>query len=209
MPNETTGLYEAFPRSGHIWLIDALTGRVQTVLTEGENLSWATFSPDGQELLYVDGPPLEPQGVLSAVPPRPWRLMLFQRHAETHTELLRGDRGFLWATEVLPRWEEDRVLSQRWGESLALSLRSRDSRGAPTQAHARSQENLLCALRAGTPVGTGWTRGLRPRRRTNSPRRFGDGADRGRAYRPGEHSMWVRATYSCEGSSRSCLRPSL
>jgi hypothetical protein len=69
MPDETTGLYEAFPHSGHIWLIDALTGRVQTVLTEGENLSWATFSPDGQELLYVDGPPLEPQGVLSAVPP--------------------------------------------------------------------------------------------------------------------------------------------
>jgi sugar lactone lactonase YvrE len=61
MPDQTDGFYEAFPRSGRIWLIDSLTGRVQTMLTEGENLSWATFSPDGQELLYVDGRPLSPK----------------------------------------------------------------------------------------------------------------------------------------------------
>jgi hypothetical protein len=142
MPDETTGLYEAFPRSGHIWLIDALTGRVQTVLTEGENLSWATFSPDGQELLYVDGPPLEPQGVLSAVPSRPWRLMLFQRRTETHTELLRGDRGFLWA----PRFSPDgrKIAYYRSdGENLWLSLFDRETREEHQLKLMRDRERIF------------------------------------------------------------------
>jgi dipeptidyl aminopeptidase/acylaminoacyl peptidase len=142
MPNETTGLYEAFPRSGHIWLIDALTGRVQTVLTEGENLSWATFSPDGQELLYVDGPPLEPQGVLSAVPPRPWRLMLFQRRTETYTELLRGDRGFLWAPTFSPDGRKIAYYRSD-GESLGLFLFDRETREEHQLKLMRDRERIF------------------------------------------------------------------
>jgi Tol biopolymer transport system component len=115
---------------------------VQTVLTEGENLSWATFSPDGQELLYVDGPPLEPQGVLSAVPPRPWRLMLFQRRTETYTELLRGDRGFLWA----PRFSPDgrKIAYYRGdGENLWLSLFDRETREEHQLKLMRDRERIF------------------------------------------------------------------
>ena len=127
MPDHTNGLYEAFPRSGNIWLIDALTGRVQTVLTEGENLSWATFSPDGQELLYVDGLPLEPHGVLSAAPSQPWRLMLFQRRTETYTELLRGDRGSLWGPTFSPDGRKIAYYRSDGG-NLWLSLFDRETR---------------------------------------------------------------------------------
>ncbi len=127
MPDHTDGLYEAFPRSGRIWLIDALTGHVQTVLTEGENLSWATFSPDGQELLYVDGPPLDPQGILSAAPSQPWRLMLFQRRTETHTELLRGDYGSLWGLTFSPDGRKIAYYRSDGG-NLWLSLFDRETR---------------------------------------------------------------------------------
>ncbi|MCL6642979.1 MAG: hypothetical protein K6T71_06635 [Candidatus Bipolaricaulota bacterium] len=127
MPDQTDGLYEAFPRSGHICLIDSLTGHMQTVLTEGKNLSWATFSPDGQDLLYVEGPPLEPQGILSTGPSQPWRLMLLQRRTETDTELLRGDRGFLWAPTFSP--DGRKIAYYRGdGENLWLSLFDRELR---------------------------------------------------------------------------------
>lgn len=102
MPDKTDGFYEALPKSGRIWLIDSLTGRVQTVLTEGENLSWATFSPDGNELLYVDSPSVELQQILSGRLSHPWRLMLFRRHDETPTELLRRDHGFIWGPTFSP-----------------------------------------------------------------------------------------------------------
>ncbi len=104
MPEETRGLYEALPSSGHIWLIDPATGRAQTVLTEGENLSWATFSPDGQELLYVEGP-IGTNGrspLLLGRFSHPWRLMLFHRRAHTQSELVSGDRGFLWGPTFSP-----------------------------------------------------------------------------------------------------------
>jgi len=142
MPDQTDGLYEAFPRSGHIWLIDSLTGHMQTVLTEGENLSWATFSPDGQELLYVDGPSLEPQGVLSAGPSQPWRLMLLQRRTERHTELLHGDRGFLWAPTFSP--DGTKIAYYRGdGENLGLFLFDRETREEHQLKLMRDRERIF------------------------------------------------------------------
>ncbi len=151
MPDETVGLYEAFPRFGHIWLIDALTGRVQTVLTEGENLSWATFSPDGQELLYVDGPPLEPQGILSAAPSQPWRLMLFQRQAETYTELLRGDRGSLWAPTFSPDGRKIAYYRSD-GENLGLSIFDRETREERQLKLMRDRERIFSVPYAPGPL---------------------------------------------------------
>ncbi len=142
MPDHTDGLYEAFPRSGRIWLIDALTGHVQTVLTEGENLSWATFSPDGQELLYVDGPPLDPQGILSAAPSQPWRLMLFQRRTETYTELLRGDRGSLWGLTFSPDGRKIAYYRSD-GENLWLSLFDRETREERQLKLMRDRERIF------------------------------------------------------------------
>ena len=149
MPDYTDGLYEAFPRSGNIWLIDSLTGRVQTVLTEGENLSWATFSPDGQELLYVDGPPLDPQGILSAAPSQPWQLMLFPRHTETYTELLRGDRGSLWAPTFSPDGRKIAYYRSD-GENLWLSLFDRETREEHQLTLMRDRERIFYV-----PYGSG------------------------------------------------------
>ncbi|MFN4217872.1 MAG: hypothetical protein ACK4HB_01075 [Candidatus Bipolaricaulia bacterium] len=102
MPDKTDGSYEALPQSGRIWLIDSLTGRVQTVLTEGANLSWATFSPDGNTLLYVDSPSFALQQILSGRLSHPWRLMLFDRRSNTQTALFSGDHGFIWAPTFSP-----------------------------------------------------------------------------------------------------------
>ncbi len=102
MPRQTDGLYDPLPRAGQIWLVDPQTGRVHTVLAEGENLSWATFSPDGNELLYVQGPSVDPHQILVGEISHPWRLMLFDRRDNTHTELLSGDRGFIWAPTFSP-----------------------------------------------------------------------------------------------------------
>lgn len=102
MPDEARGLYEALPSSGHIWLIDSATGQAQTVLTEGENLSWATFSPDGQELLYVEGQSIEPQQILAGAVSQPWRLMLFSGRDHTQTELVSADHGFIWGPTFSP-----------------------------------------------------------------------------------------------------------
>lgn len=127
IPNETDGSYEAIPQSGRIWLIDPLTGRVQTVLTEGENLSWATFSPDGQELLYVDSPSFDLQHILSGKLSHPWRLMLLHRSDETHTELLRGDHGFLWGPTFSP---DGRTIAYYRGDGenrLGLYILDRDA----------------------------------------------------------------------------------
>jgi Tol biopolymer transport system component len=104
MPDGTDGLYKAFPVSGHIWLVDPATGRAQTILTAGENLSWATFSPDGHELLYIEGPSIDLQQILSQerTLSHPWRLMLFHRQNSTQTELLTGDHGFIWGPTFSP-----------------------------------------------------------------------------------------------------------
>lgn len=129
MPGETRGLYEALPSAGHIWLIDPATGRTQSVLTEGENLSWATFSPDGQELLYVEGPvgangrsPLG-LGTLS----HPWRVMLFDRQKNIHTELLAGDQGFVWGPTFSPDGRKIAYYRSDGDGRLSLYLFDRDT----------------------------------------------------------------------------------
>jgi Tol biopolymer transport system component len=130
MPGETRGLYEALPSSGHIWLIDPATGRTQSVLTEGENLSWATFSPDGQELLYVESPVgangRSPLGLRTLS--HPWRLMLFDRQKNIHAELLAGDQGFVWGPTFSP---DGRKIAYYRGDGdgrLGLYLFDRDTR---------------------------------------------------------------------------------
>lgn len=151
---ETDGFYEALPQAGQIWLVDSKTGRVQTVLTEGENLSWATFSPDGNELLSVDGPSFELYQILSGKLSHPWRLMLFDRRDNTQTELLSGDRGFLWGPTFSP---DGRKIAYYRGDGesrLGLYIFDRDAR----------QERLVKLVQDGNslsyaPYGPGplWT----------------------------------------------------
>lgn len=154
IPNETDGSYEALPQAGRIWLIAPLTGRVQTVLTEGENLSWATFSPDGQELLYVDGPSLELQQILSEKLSYPWRLMLFHRSEGTHTKLLSKDHGFLWGPTFSP---DGRTIAYYRGDGesrLGLYILDRDTREERLLKLVQDNDGLYYA-----PYGPGplWT----------------------------------------------------
>nr|BAL57422.1 hypothetical protein HGMM_F50D11C31 [uncultured Acetothermia bacterium]BAL59804.1 hypothetical protein HGMM_OP4C440 [Candidatus Acetothermum autotrophicum] len=154
MPAETDGSYEALPQSGHIWLVDSRTGRVQTALTEGENLSWATFSPDGNELLYVESPSVDPTQILTGKLSHPWHMMLFDRQSNAQTEVLAGDRGFLWGPSFSP---DGRTIAYYRGDGegrLGLYLFDRD-------AH---QERLLKLVQDGAglyyaPYGPGplWT----------------------------------------------------
>lgn len=102
MSEKTDGSYEALPHEGQIWLVDSKTGRVQAVFHGSGSLSWAAFSPDGTELLYVDSPSFELPQILRVIPSRPWRLLLFDRRSNTTTELLSGDHGFIWAPTFSP-----------------------------------------------------------------------------------------------------------
>lgn len=100
MPDETRGFYEAFPTMSRIWLIERATGRVESVLADGGSLSWATWSPDGQELLYEESEGLTLQR-LSAFAER-WRLVIVNRKNGERTELLRGTNGLLWGPTFSP-----------------------------------------------------------------------------------------------------------
>ncbi len=153
MSDQTDGSYEALPQSGHIWLIDS-TGRVQTVLTEGENLSWATFSPDGSELLYVEGPSVDPQQILTGTLSYPWRLMLFRRYDGTSTELLRGDRGFLWGLSFSPN---GRTIAYYRGDGenrLELYIFDRDVRQEKLLKLVQDGDGLYYAPYGPRPVWT-------------------------------------------------------
>lgn len=126
----TDGLYEAFPHQGQIWLVDTKTGRVQTVLTGEENLSWATFSPDGNELLYVESPSIEPKQILARKLSYPWRLVLWDRQRNTRTELLAGDNGFIWAPTFSPDGRKIafyKFYHSHIGDHLNLHIFDRDS----------------------------------------------------------------------------------
>lgn len=154
MPDETDGSYEALPPRGRIWLIDSATGRVQTALTAGENLSWATFSPDGNELLYVDSPSFDLQQILTGTISHPWRLMLFDRQDKTQTELLSGDRGFLWGPTFSP---DGRTIAYYRGDGesrLGLYIFDRDARHERLVKLVQDGESLSYA-----PYGPGplWT----------------------------------------------------
>lgn len=127
MPDEARGLYEALPSSGYIWLIDPATGQAQTVLTEGENLSWATFSPDGQELLYVEGQSIEPQQILTGAVSQPWRLMLFRRREHTQAELVSGDHGFMWGPTFSPNGRKIAYYRGDGESRLGLYIFDRDT----------------------------------------------------------------------------------
>ncbi|MCX8104164.1 MAG: hypothetical protein N3E42_07075, partial [Candidatus Bipolaricaulota bacterium] len=160
MPNETDGSYEALLSSGRIWLIDSHTGRVQTVLTEGENLSWATFSPDGQELLSIDGPSFDLQQILAGNLSHPWRLMLFRRSDESHTELLRGDRGFLWGPTFSPN---GRAIAYYRGDGesrLGLYIFDRDAREEKLVKLVQDSDGLYYAPYGPGPLWTPDSRGI-------------------------------------------------
>lgn len=129
MPDETSGSYEALPQRGHIWLLDTVTGRVQTVIAEGENLSWATFSPNGQELLYVESPPIDPHQILTGKLSHPWKLMLLDRRSGTLTELVSADHGFLWAPTFSPDGRKIAYYRGDGEDRLGLYIFDRDGGG--------------------------------------------------------------------------------
>jgi len=157
VPNKTDGFYEALPQAGQVWLIDSKTGRVQTVLAEGENLSWATFSPDGNELLFVEGPSVDPQQILTGKLSHPWRLLLFDRRSNTQTELLSGDHGFIWAPTFSPDGRKIafyKFYRSHVGDHLNLHIFDRDSRQEKLLKPVQDKDGIYYA-----PYGPGplWT----------------------------------------------------
>ena len=157
MPSRADGFYEAFPQAGQIWLVDPTTGRVQTLLTGEENLSWATFSPDGNELLYVESPSIELQQIFSGKLSHPWRLMLFDRRSNSRTELLSGDHGFIWGPTFSPDGRKIafyKFYHSHIGDYLNLHIFDRDSRQEKLLKTVQDKEGIYYA-----PYGPGplWT----------------------------------------------------
>lgn len=157
MPSRADGFYETFPQAGQIWLVDPTTGRVQTLLTGEENLSWATFSPDGNELLYVESPSIELQQIFSGKLSHPWRLMLFDRRSNSRTELLSGDHGFIWGPTFSPDGRKIafyKFYHSHIGDYLNLHIFDRDSRQEKLLKTVQDKEGIYYA-----PYGPGplWT----------------------------------------------------
>ncbi len=149
--------YEAFSQAGQIRLVDPKTGCVQTVLTGEEDLSWATFSPDGNELLYVESPSIELQQILTGKLSHPWRLMLLDRQSNTQTELLSGDDGFIWAPTFSPDGRKIafyKFYRSHIGDHLNLHIFDRDNRQEKLLKPVQDKEGIYYA-----PYGPGplWT----------------------------------------------------
>lgn len=160
---ETDGSYEALPQAGHVWLIDSQTGRVQTVLTEGENLSWVTFSPDGNELLYVESPSVELPQILMGKLSHPWRLMLFDRRSNTQTELLSGDHGFIWAPTFSPDGRKIafyKFYHNHTGDYLNLHIFDRGSRQERLLKSVQDKEGIYYAPYGPGPLWAPDSRGV-------------------------------------------------
>lgn len=102
LASETQGLYEPLSERSQLWLIERATGELVTVLRDGELVSWPTWSPNGQELLYVASVGLRSVEGLNTLIATEWRLMLYTP-ATGESHLLLADRESQpWALSFSP-----------------------------------------------------------------------------------------------------------
>ncbi|MCS6935999.1 MAG: hypothetical protein NZ610_05070 [Candidatus Bipolaricaulota bacterium] len=100
MPLETQGLYEPLAERSQLWLVERATGEIVTAIRDGERISWVTWSPDGQELLYVASTGL--RAVDELLLADEWRLMLYRLETGERRLLLADRESVPWGLSFSP-----------------------------------------------------------------------------------------------------------
>jgi Tol biopolymer transport system component/uncharacterized protein YukE len=89
----------------HLWLIERATWEFVTALRDGEAVSWPTWSPNGQELLYVASTGLQSvEGLnnLNNMIAQEWRLMLYSPETGESRQLFEDQESYPWGLSFSP-----------------------------------------------------------------------------------------------------------